>query len=117
MPKNILLNIPKPEETLVLYPPKRKSSVQKLYNKAPLPPREISTVSDYERFTRVLNKCKNCLNNKNVDFAELFYMETQPLFKHLSNFEKEETYSYLIKVRDEIIKLRMELVRNMLKRS
>lgn len=116
MSKKVLLDVPKPYEEIKLSPPKGKGSVQRLYEKAPLPPREISTVSDYDLFVRVLNKCNNCLKNNNVDFAELFYMEAQPLYRHLDDSEKEEVYPYLIKARDEIIKLRMELVRNLLKR-
>ena len=97
--------------------PPIKLNNEKLFNKAPLPPREISTVSDFERMVRLLERCKKNLKNNDIEFAEFFYIESQPLFKHLTESERQEVYPHLLNLRDQILMERMELVKNLLKKS
>lgn len=114
--RSLLLKAPKLNEELILIPPKGKPNIEKLFNKAPLPPKEISTVSDFERMIRLLERCKKNLKNNNIEFAEFFYIESQSFFKHLTESERQEVYPHLLNLRDQILMERMELVKNLLKK-
>jgi hypothetical protein len=83
---------------------------------APLPALSIAMINPWDKVVERMNMCNNSLEKGHLEFAETFFYEVKPFFKRLDFNQQNLVYPYLVDLQQRLIMLRMQKVKNSLKR-
>jgi hypothetical protein len=75
----------------------------------------IDEIDPWNKVVELLNSCGKAVQNKNLDFAEIYYEQIHPFFNKLAINDQRAVLFRLQELQEGILNLRMKKVRKVLR--